>query len=222
MHSSTYLPLIMPLLYDKTTSSNHRLAIWQVTEPLDFFKEGMTVYGEEQQLLEKAREHKLIEWYASRYLLHRITDSEERPPCLRDDFGKPFLRGIEQCVSISHSDDLVSACIGDGRFGIDLQVYRQKIARIGQKFVNAVEEKQIDVRYLLDYLHLIWGAKEGMYKAYGMKGIRFKEHLHVQLPHNWEEEGKISGRLEREELIMHFDIFYRKLGRSMLVLALQK
>ena len=109
-------------------------------------------------------------------MLHLLTREDQRRDCLKDQYGKPFLDGSNQFISFSHSEDLVAVAVSDVPVGIDIQLGVEKIARISHKFVNS-EEASFANRDLLTNLHLIWGAKEAVFKAYGRKEVDFRKHM---------------------------------------------
>ena len=60
--------------------------------------------------------------------------------------------------------------------GIDIEQWRDRITRISSKFINKEDRTPF-----LDVLHchLIWGAKEVLYKIYAKKELDFISHLTV-------------------------------------------
>ena len=58
--------------------------------------------------------------------------------------------------------------------GLDIEQRNAKIGRIARKFVNAEEEAFCSATDL-DRLHIIWGAKEAMFKWYGLGGVDFRK-----------------------------------------------
>ena len=52
--------------------------------------------AEEHAILEALSPRKQSEWVASRDLLYIVADLPNRPQCLYDDLGKPYLSGVDQ------------------------------------------------------------------------------------------------------------------------------
>ncbi|HLV24310.1 MAG TPA: 4'-phosphopantetheinyl transferase superfamily protein [Moheibacter sp.] len=105
--------------------------------------------------------------------------------------GKPYLPSSKQ-LSITHSFDLV--CIGLSKFniGIDIEKYRPgKILNIKQKFIREDEAKWLPTEREEEYLHVIWGIKEGLYKLNGGNLWNFLHHYRVE-PFELKENSPIS------------------------------
>ncbi|NJN77515.1 MAG: 4'-phosphopantetheinyl transferase superfamily protein, partial [Saprospiraceae bacterium] len=105
------------------------------------------------------------EWLAARYLLQELLGKNVF--CYSDEFGKPILKNSDKHLSISHSRGLVTVIVSDFSIGIDIQVIVSKIQRIAYKFMREEENESLDVKKHLEHLHIYWGAKEALYKAYG-------------------------------------------------------
>ena len=58
---------------------------------------------DEIAIIRELSPRKRSEWLASRDLLFQIAALPERAKCLYDDFGKPYLEGIDKHISVSHS-----------------------------------------------------------------------------------------------------------------------
>jgi len=69
----------------------------------------------------------------------------------------------------------------------------------------------------IEHLHVYWGAKEALYKAYGRKKIDFKEHLHVK-PFQYNlRSGRTTAKIEKGDLKMNFKVYYKKIKSYILV-----
>lgn len=105
--------------------------------------------------------------------------------------GKPYLPTNKQ-LSITHSFDMV--CIGLSKFniGIDIEKSRpEKILNIKEKFIREDEAKWIPKDREGEYLHVIWGIKEGLYKLNGGNLWNFLHHYRVE-PFELKENSPIS------------------------------
>lgn len=85
-----------------------------------------------------------------------------------DFLGKPFLADFPFIsISISHAADWIAFAISEyGDIGIDLEIENPKIKSASSLFLNA-EEKTVFNHPTVRDLHLIWGAKEAVYKYFG-------------------------------------------------------
>jgi 4'-phosphopantetheinyl transferase len=94
--------------------------------------------------------------------------------------NKPFFKGNNDHLSISHSHDQLAIIINKKEnTGIDIELVRDKILRVRHKYLNDAEQAFAGTH--IENLISIWGAKEAMYKAYGLKGVDFREQMQVEL-----------------------------------------
>ena len=93
--------------------------------------------------------------------------------------GAPVLSGIEMEISISHSNDLYAIYLSKlDEVGVDVQVIREKIYNGRSYFVNDSEESQFEMNS--KNLHLIWSAKEAIYKLRKGEIDQYKESITVK------------------------------------------
>jgi 4'-phosphopantetheinyl transferase len=178
------------------------------------------MFEKEKEILEQLSPRKKSEWLASRELLFRIAKLPERPECLYDDFGKPYLVGLNKHISVSHSASWAAAMISNQSCGVDIQVYSHTVERISSKFLSENEINQTDqLNNRLHHLHLLWGAKECMYKAYGRKKLEFRQHIFIQSLDIPNCTGK--GEIRYEDIHLQYDIHFRILPESALVFCIQ-
>ncbi len=121
--------------------------------------------------------------------------------------GKPYLPSNKQ-LSITHSFDMV--CIGLSKFniGIDIEKYRpNKILNIKDKFIREDEDQWIPKEKEEEYLHVIWGIKEGLYKLEGGKLWNFLHHYKVE-PFELGENREIICSVFDENFYRRYSAFY--------------
>jgi len=112
--------------------------------------------------------------------------------------GKPYLPSSKQ-LSITHSFDMV--CIGLSKFniGIDIEKNRPgKILNIKEKFIRDDEAGWIPAEKEEEYLHVIWGIKEGLYKLNGGNLWNFLHHYRVE-PFELKQNTPISCWISNEK-----------------------
>lgn len=178
-------------------------------------------YLSEPALLENLSPRKKSEWLGSRELLFRISKLAQRVDCLYDEYGKPFLEGINKPVSVSHSEKWAAAMIGDRPCGVDIQVYSDTVRRISSRFLSDEEiAPRAPVRDHLQYLHILWGAKECVYKAYGKKKLEFRSHIRV---HSLDFNKLTAiGEIRFEDIHLWYDIHFRILPEAAWVFCMQR
>lgn len=174
----------------------------------------------ERLLIDPLSARKKKEWLASRELLYQISGNANRLVCVYDDFGKPVLLGSHRHISISHSELWCAAMISDRPCGVDIQQYSTTVERIASRFLDASELASVKaLSNPLHQLHLLWGAKECLYKAYGKKKLGFRENIHITSidPHT----GTAKGIVNYEDLHLSYEIHYRMLPEVAWVCCLQ-
>ena len=75
---------------------------------------------------------------------------------------------------------MVATLVHNTPCGIDIQKEVEKITRIAPKFCNGQELDFLPSSGRLSYYHIIWGAKESIYKAYGRKKLDFKKNIIIE------------------------------------------
>jgi 4'-phosphopantetheinyl transferase EntD len=96
-----------------------------------------------------------------------------------DDYGKPHLKD-GKCISITHSFLYSGVIVSDTEVGIDIEMQRDKIARIAPKFIDYEFNylKKSSETYINE-LTIIWCIKESLYKLFATPGMVFKNHFLV-------------------------------------------
>ena len=169
----------MAIIYEYKGADEVEAAIWRIEEELDYFRSAMYLYEEEKDEIEGLSKRKLLEWFASRFLLHKLSGWDYRGACLKDDFGKPFLAGSGHFISLSHSNDWIAAAASLKPIGVDIQLIVGKISRIAPKFASKEELDFVEGSDYILGLHYLWGIKESIYKAYGKGNLEFKRNIKV-------------------------------------------
>lgn len=213
----------MPQFYHKILPQKGELGLWKIEEATSFFLERLVLTLEEEKLLAEITERGQLEWLASRWLLHTMSGRATRGGCLKDEYGKPYLIDSPFQISISHSQGkMVAVVAAPYAIGIDIQKFVSKIYRIQHKFMRPIELESLEEATSLAHLHIYWGAKEALYKAYGRKKLGFKEHILIT-PFSFDlQKGYCTGRVMKEDYQKKFDIFYEKIEDYYLVYALEK
>lgn len=212
----------MPIQTYRHLQPKGELGIWQIEETEAYFRERMPLTTlEEAQIALIKGEGRRKEWLASRYLLHIMSGRKERGAFVKDEFGKPHLMDSPFQVSISHSNHAAAVLATPRACGVDIQKIVGKIERISQKFMRQEELYSLQQGSRLEHLHVYWGAKEAIYKAYGRKELDFVQHILID-PFEYDlDRGTFSGRLEKNKIQQHFDLYYELVGEFMLVYAIQ-
>lgn len=161
------MPLIQRFLYEDA-----EVAVWKIEETEEFFREATGL-----QSLIRADKRRL-EYYAGRYLLAHCIPGLDFEDIRIDEIGKPYLVRGDFHFSISHSHPYVVVAVhAKHAVGVDIQVFREKIIRLGPKFLSSFEAQWVQKN--VARTTLIWSAKEAMFKWRGTGGQQFREQLLV-------------------------------------------
>ena len=211
----------MPILFHRYLHPEGELGLWRIEEPEDFFLEQLQLSTKEAAYIQEIKGHRRLEWLAGRLLLHKMSGRDFRGACLKDEFGKPYLEGSLYDISLSHSREMASVLAAPRNVGVDIQKLVPKIERIAHKFMRPAESESLEANTRLEHLHVYWGAKECLYKAYGRKELDFREHIFIE-PFVYDlEKGRCTGRVEKGKHVSWYQLYYEKIEDFMLVYALE-
>ena len=214
---------IMPIISHYNIKPEGELGLWEITEPQSYFLRRLKPKGAELEQLEQITgKSRRLEWMAVRWLLHKMSGRRKRAICLKDEHGKPHLVDSPWEISFSHSKRLVTVIAAPAIVGIDIQNITPSIERIAHKFMRTEETKSLKPKTRLEHLHVYWGAKEALYKAYGRRQLDFREHIFIH-PFKYDMTlGECQGYVLKDDVEMHFNLFYKKMDQHMLVYAMEK
>ncbi len=209
----------MSLLHTKQISPTTQFGIWTIEEDESFFTEQMTLTDAEQLRLAQIKGVRRLEWLAGRWLVHRMSGAGERLLCQADEYGKPHLPNSSYEMSLSHSGTYAAAILSEQAVGIDIQKIVEKIGKIAHKYMRPEETASLD-EHEIEHLHIYWGAKEALYKAYGRRQLDFKQHIHIE-PFVYRENGQCKGRVEKDDFKATYDVYFERVEGYVLVYAIQ-
>lgn len=209
----------MPLISKFNEDKNVEIVLWKIDENANYFHDKLTIHPTEENILNTLSNKKLLEWLSSRYVLHLMSGRKVRGEFTKDIHGKPHLKDSTFAISISHSSDIVAVAASEQTIGVDIQHYVTKIHRIAHKFVNDGEMDNVPKDKTLEGLHVIWGAKESLYKAYGKRSLDFKKHIQISDLDLSSDAGKFSGRVSKEDYQKEFEMHFKLFEKFTLVYA---
>ena len=123
--------------------------------------------------------------------------------------GKPILKGINWHVSVSHSNNwLFIQTTPLFQPGIDIEPLREKIVRIAPRFLNDTDSRNLQDWPQLLGLHLIWGAKEAIYKSYSQKGLDFRKEIFIELPPYSTSISQLKGSIHKKGKKQYFELIF--------------
>jgi 4'-phosphopantetheinyl transferase len=169
----------MPLYKTIAVNPSIKVLIWKVRETEAQLSEGVVLTPKCQNRLVGMRSELHRRGFLSiRHLLAEegYTDHD----LFYDDMGKPHLRD-GRFISITHSHEFTGIIISEREeVGIDIEMQREKILRIANKFTPLEEYKTVaNVDALVRKLTIVWGAKESLFKIYAQPGLSFLHHIDI-------------------------------------------
>lgn len=184
--------------------------LWHITETEVWLRENVALSAAETAAIERIKgEGRRKEFLAARILLHYMSGRSERGELYKDESGKPHLRDSLFHISISHTVNYAAAIAHPNPCGIDVQRIVPRIKKMAHKFIGAGEQLQILPEFEILQLHLIWSAKEAMYKAFGRRQLDFKDHLFVDISPFTKAATTGTARLRKGEIEMFFDLQFQ-------------
>lgn len=139
-----------------------------------------------------------------------------------DEFGKPHIN-CDKHISITHSHHFSAIIISEETVGIDIELQRDKIIRIADKFINEKELHRLKSLETEDYIKKLtvkWGAKEAIFKIRNERGISFKDHIRVN-PFEIKDT-QVIAELHFNGLVKDFKIYFEEMEGFTLVYAFEK
>ena len=165
----------MPFLKEYIINPNTKIKLWKLNlGELDYYE-----LDEYDNNLIKAKKNQLVreQFLAVRKILHlenpfyRIRYDESGKPSINSDLN----------ISISHSKFMAAIVFSEhNKAGIDIEHKENKIINIQNKFLNDFEKLENEYQSNVDYLTMIWTAKESIYKALGIKGVSFSDNIIIK------------------------------------------
>ncbi len=199
----------MPLFKTITFSPSTQILVWEITESLEELLGNVVLKEKTQLRLNKMKSEMHQRAFLSvRMLLQEsgYTDFDLH----YDELGKPYFRDGKH-ISITHSHHFSAIIISDETVGIDIEMQREKIIRIADKFVNDKELSLLQGFNSEDYIKKLTvkgGGKEAIFKIRNEKGISFKDHIQVN---TFEiEDKKTTAILEMENIKQQFFIYFEE------------
>ncbi|WP_406632242.1 4'-phosphopantetheinyl transferase family protein [Ornithobacterium rhinotracheale] len=141
---------------------------------------------------------------------------------LYSDLGKPYLDSGKE-ISISHSYQKVSIAVRRAAIGLDIEKKRDdKVLNIESKFIRPDEKAWIPRnKDLADYLHIIWGIKEGLYKINGGNLWNFLNHYKVE-PFELIANKPITCWIQDKEKREKYTAYFRRINDFYLIWVIEK
>ncbi|MCU4163351.1 4'-phosphopantetheinyl transferase family protein [Carboxylicivirga caseinilyticus] len=198
----------MPLerIIEKNTQG--KVAIWHLTESLDELLEMIDLSNTDQQVFDTFKlDKRKKEWICSRIILQQFIN--DYPQINYTDNGKPFLVNQSKHISISHATNFVAVSISDHPTALDIEICSPRVEKAASRFVHDEEWQFITDKEKVNFLTLIWSAKETLYKYFDEWGVVFKEHFRINafnICERGEFNSHCSYKQHDQDLILDYEI----------------
>jgi 4'-phosphopantetheinyl transferase EntD len=204
----------MPEIWRKD-EPNYHIIIWQSTEPVEELLNSARLNEQDfSEFSSFKSDTRKREWVTVRTALHALLPGENQSISY-DSHGKPTLYG-DRSISISHSGEFIAVMIAEGsRIGIDIEVIHPRIETLSRKFVNERERDFIN-QDVFEKLHIIWGAKEVLFKVYSLGGLDFRKDMLVE-PFEYQTNGSCHAFIKKKLYEKNFHVYYQRINQYMVV-----
>lgn len=168
----------MPLYKRITVDEHTKVFIWKVEEPLTWLSEGIELTPNCQVRVDGMKSEIHQRGFMSiRHLLAEAGYVDQ--DLYYDDLGKPHLKDGKH-ISITHSFNFTGIIVSDEEVGIDIEMQRDKILKIANKFTPLEEYHTVaNEEALIRKLTIVWGGKESIYKLMAEPGLGFLQHINI-------------------------------------------
>ena len=207
----------MPLTFLENINTDTAIGLWKITESPEDLMARLQLKEHELKLLSSlSKEKRNLHWLATRVLLRKMLNTNQYIDCQADENGKPILINHPHHISLSHSYEYAAVMVSETKkVGIDIEIIKEKIERVKNKFLNNQELSFINPDHQIEQLYVCWCAKEALYKLNGKKETSFKNHIHLE-DFVYREKGSLSAKIEKENIAHQFTVYYEKLDNYML------
>lgn len=213
----------MPLRFARQIPHTALLGVWAIEENYAWFANSLVLTSDEKEEVDKLAERSRLDWMATRYLIHLFTGSTKRVSGAKDVFGRPYHPGTNYHLSLSHTKGYAAAILSPVATGIDIQSWDYRMHRVAHKFVNEEEQAWIGGPNQDAYQHVLWGAKESLYKAHGRRQLNFLTNLHCEAFDYSESGGQTEAFISLPSgMTRVFDLYYLPSRETMLVYVIEQ
>jgi len=198
----------MAVVLTQKVSEDEIFGIWHITETEEDLRQNLDNTARADNMMEGVSHPlKRLEFLASRLLTEHVTTQLGLPfkGIYKDSHGKPHpiisQENLNYHLSLSHSYPFAASCVHLKKpVGIDIEIPREKLARVSHKFIHEAEVSLTHDNNI-DQLCIIWAAKEAIFKMNGRNGLSFKEDILIKEVKNTEKqvlaEVRINGKIEK-------------------------
>lgn len=188
----------MGIVSIKTISPVSKLGLWRMNEPWEDLLGMLDLPASEMEVFESiSKEKRKREWLACRVLLKEMLG--QNAAIGYDAERKPHLAGGDMEISMSHSGEYVCVYLCKGAsVGIDIQQMKPSISKGAFYFLNDAELQWAGLENNVQ-MHLMWSAKESVFKYAGDASVDLKKHITIN-PFSGNQNGRFEVNLQKDDL----------------------
>ena len=203
----------MPIILNKYETT-FRLALWSLTEDLDFFEEKAHLSAADKESYAQITSiSRKKEWLAVRVLLNEVLGFW--PQIKYTETGKPLLQNHARHLSVSHSKEMVGILLCTNPYaGIDIERTDRSIEKVSARFLSNAELEQLNQQPESFSRILYWCAKEAIFKAVSESNILFSKQIFIETV---KTDGTIKGHFHSRSEELDFVLNYMELNKHMIV-----
>jgi 4'-phosphopantetheinyl transferase len=204
----------MPIKQIINHALSTKIIVWHLTESIEELLSNLKLDEAQLNYFINLPKKKGLEYLGVKSCLKKFSVESK---LFYNKKGKPFLKN-NQFISISHSESMVCVALSNKPIGVDIEMnHPKKIENIQSKFICDDELEWISNKpNKADYLHIIWGIKEGLYKLNGGKFWNFLHHYQVG-KFELIENQKIKCAIIENQIKTNYEAFYQKIENYFLV-----
>lgn len=198
------------------SGENYSIIVWHSTEPIEELLENARLseseYTKWRAFLSNARKR---EWLTVRNAVRILIPGNPQNVIHYDENGKPKL--TYKSISISHSNDFIAVMISEKEnIGIDIEEIGTRIERLSQKFLSVNEKQYGYSSKHIEKLHVMWGAKEVLFKIHSIGNLIFISDLLVH-PFIYTGSGVVQATILKKGFEKDYPVNYLQMNDYMLV-----
>jgi 4'-phosphopantetheinyl transferase len=199
----------MAIVYRHRVDDNTEFALWKIEEEAaELYKQLQLDKHEKAYFEQISKSKRHLHWLGTRVLLRTMLRTDEYIDCKVDVHGKPYLVNLPYHISFSHSFDYAAVMMSrNAAVGIDIELIKEKVERIAEKFMRPTEMAFIEAGHKIQHLYVCWCAKEAVYKCYGQKEVSFADNILLQ-PFDFANEGTLQARLHKGTVDINYKVEY--------------
>lgn len=214
----------MALVYLRELNPKTKFAIWKIEESAEELLGKLQLDDAEKlKLQQMSKGKRTLHWMATRVLLRYLLQTDQYIHCPSDNNGKPYLPDYPYKLSLTHSFEYAGVMLStQGECGIDLEIVKNKVVRIKNKFLKDEELAFINPDPEIEILQLYacWCAKEAVYKLQGNKGVSFLEDMTIR-PFTYKPQGVMYLDFTKDGISTMLEVYYEQFQNYMLGYAVE-